>query len=329
MTMIANRNATDMLGEFGLQFASLPPGVVRHTVTVDAATATRLLNANENNRRLSQTLAVSYARMMETEGGWPYVGDPIRVDKNGRLLDGQHRLRAVELCGVPLIVDIILGLEPETQDVMDTNSTRKAPQQVAMAGIKHAVAAAPAARLLMRWGFNDNPEVETWTLASDLYAPARPEVTRWCREHKNAIEHSAGLAFATYNAASVKPSVAAAVHFRAARINLYWADKFLYFLRTGEDMSAGNPILSLRNKLVRQKALSIRENVEEQLYHVANTWNLWIERKANLKLQLPRTAIKGGSVIALSSKILLEKPEKDENGDDKRFVWTPKEKSEK
>lgn len=329
MTMIANRSATDMLGEFGLQFASLPPGVVRHTVTIDAATATRLLNANENNRRLSQTLAVSYARMMETEGGWPYVGDPIRVDKNGRLLDGQHRLRAVELCGVPLIVDIILGLEPETQDVMDTNSTRKAPQQVAMAGIKHAVAAAPAARLLMRWGFNDNPEVETWALASDLYAPARPEVTRWCREHKDAIEHSAGLAFATFNASGVKPSVAAAVHFRAARIDLFWADKFLYYLRTGEDMSAGNPILSLRNKLVRQKRESIREGAEDQLYHVANAWSLWIERKANLKLQLPRTPIKAGSVIVLSSRILLEKPEKDENGEDKRFVWTPKEKGEK
>ena len=319
MTMRKNRPASDMLGHFGLQFASLPLGVERYTVTIDAAAATRLLNANEHNRRMNQTLAISYARMMETEGGWPYVGDPIRVDKNGRLLDGQHRLRAVELCGVPLVVDIILGLEPETQDVMDTNSTRKSSQQVAMAGIKHAVAAAPAARLLMRWGFNDNPELENWVIASDSFAPARPEITRWTRAHQDAIERSAGLAFGVFNAVGIKPSVAAAVHFRASRIDVYRADEFLHYLRTGEDMVSGNPILTLRNKIVRQRNDSIRAAQDEQLYHTVTAWNYWVGRKTTLKLQSPRNEpIKPGIKIEMSSRILLT--------DEK---WTPKEKAEK
>ena len=325
MTMMSTtRNASELLGEFGLQFASPPKGVERHTVRIDAEAARRLLDANVHNRRLSQVQAISYARMMEQPGGWPYVGDPIRVDKNGRLLDGQHRLRAVELCGVPLVVDIILGLEPETQDVMDTNSTRKAPQQVAMAGIKHAVAAAPAARLLMRWGFHDDPELETWALASDSYAPARPEVTRWCRQHKDAIERSAGLGFAVFSAVGIKPSIAAAVHFRASRISVDWADKFLHFLRTGEDMSAGNPILTLRNKFSRQRQLSIREDQNEQLYHTVTAWNYWTARKTNFKPQLPRTAIKAGTEITLSDRILLAPTVEGE-----RWVWTPKEKGEK
>lgn len=319
MTMIKAKNTGDMLGTFGLQFGSLPAGVERYTVVIDAAAATRLLNANEGNRRLNQTLAISYARMMEEPGGWPYVGDPIRVDKTGRLLDGQHRLRAVELCGVPLTVDIVLGLEPETQDNMDVNATRKASHQVAMAGIKHSVAAAPAARLLMRWGFNDDPETETWTLASDSYAPARPEVIRWVRKHKDAIERSSGLAFAAFNAMGIKPSVGAAMHFRAARIDVYRADEFFYYLRTGEDMSAGNPILTLRNKISRQKRDSIREEQDEQLYHTVTAWNWWIARKANFKLQLPRLSpVKAGFEIKLSSRIILP--------DEK---WSPKEKDDK
>jgi hypothetical protein len=320
VTTIKTKSVGDMLGTFGLQFGSLPAGVERYTVVIDAAAATRLLNANEGNRRLNQTLAFSYARMMEEPGGWPYVGDPIRVDKTGRLLDGQHRLRAVELCGVPLTVDIILGLEPETQDNMDVNATRKASHQVAMAGVKHAVAAAPAARLLMRWGFHDDPERETWTLASDTFAPARPEITQWVRRHKDAIERSSGLAFAAFNAMGIKPSVAAALHFRASRISLAYADEFLYSLRTGEDMSAGNPILTLRNKIIRQKRDSIREEQDPQLYHAVTAWNWWIARKPTYKLQSPRNEpIRAGSEIKLSTKILLVDGEK----------WAPKEKDEK
>jgi hypothetical protein len=315
--MITTKRSGDLLGEFGLQFGSLPAGVERYTVVIDAAAATRLLNANVHNRRLDQVLAISYARMMEEEGGWPYVGDPIRIDKNGRLLDGQHRLRAVELCGVPFTVDIILGLEPETQDVIDTNAVRKSTQQVAMAGIKHSVAAAPAARLLMRWGFSDDPERESWVIASKTYTPTRPEVTRWARAHKDAIERSSGLAFAVFNAVGIKPSVASAVHFRAARIDVALADEFLHYLRTGEDMSAGNPILTLRNKIIRQRNDAIRSAQDEQLYHVVTALNYWLARKTTYKLQSPRNEpIKPGIEIKISGKILLAAGEK----------WTPKEK---
>lgn len=319
MIMTNTRTPGDMLGQFGLQFGSLPVGVERHTVVITSMAATLLLNANDQNRRLDQTLALTYARMMEQPGGWPYVGDPIRIDRNGRLLDGQHRLRAIELCGVPLTVDIILGLEPDTQDVMDVNAVRKATQQVAMAGIKHSVAVAPASRLLMRWGFNDNPNLESWAIASKTYTPARPEIIRWARAHRDAIERSAGIAFATFNAVGISPSVAAALHFRAARIDVGRADEFLHYLRTGEDMSAGNPILTLRNKIVRQRNDSIRQEQIEQLYHASTAWNYWVGRKTTYKLQSPRNEpIKPGIEIRLSSRILLVGEK-----------WSPKEKAEK
>lgn len=49
--------------------------------------ARELLKLNTRNRKLSKALVSKYAGDMRA-GRWPYNGDPIRVSKDGVLLDG-------------------------------------------------------------------------------------------------------------------------------------------------------------------------------------------------------------------------------------------------
>jgi hypothetical protein len=291
--------------------AALPPGVERMTVRLTGTLSTELLNANTDNRRLDQTLAKTYSRQMLSPEGWPYIGDPIRIDKNGKFLDGQHRARAVELaCQTNphffLVVDLITGLEPETRANMDVGRRRSPSDEIHMRGIRNSGTCSSAARLLMRWSGH--------SILPDSFTPASPEIVRFVWENQDRLERSAGIGYAAHVQMYAKPSVATAFHYRAAMVDPIRADEFFHFLRTGEDMRAGNPILTFRNKIIRQRTESLREDQNEQLYHFCTAWRDWTQRRTNYKFMPPRSGFSMDTPYKVNDTILLE--------DGK--VWEPK-----
>lgn len=292
--------------------AALPPGVERMTVRLTGTLAAEILDANVENRRLDQTLAKTYARQMLSPDGWPYIGDPIRIDKNNRVLDGQHRARAVEMaCQTNphffLVMDLIIGLEPETRANMDVGRRRSPSDEMHMRGIKHSGTCSSAARLLMQW----NGET---ILPDSSFAPASPEIVKFVWDNQDMLERSAGVGHSAHTQMYAKPSVASAFHYRATLVDPDRADEFFHYLRTGEDMRAGNPILTLRNKVIRLRNESIREGRDEQLYHFCSAWRDWTARRANFKFMPPRSGFGVETVYKVSDVILLE--------DGK--VWEPK-----
>lgn len=62
------------------------------TITPDIAKT--MLGENVNNRRISHDNVNMFAREMRN-GEWRFNGEAIKFSKDGRLLDGQHRLLAV------------------------------------------------------------------------------------------------------------------------------------------------------------------------------------------------------------------------------------------
>lgn len=291
--------------------AALPSGVERMTVRLTGTLATELLNANPENRRLDQTLAKTYSRQMLSPDGWPYVGDPLRVDKNGKVLDGQHRARAVELaCQTNphffLAVDLITGLEPETRANMDVGRRRSSSDEIHMRGIKNSGTCSSAARLLMRWDGD--------RMLPDSFTPASPEIVRFVWDNQDVLERSAGIGYSAHMLMYAKPSVAAAFHYRTTMVNPTRADEFFHFLRTGENMGAGNPILTLRNKIIRQRNEALREDQTEQLYHFCTAWRDWTRRQTNFKFMPPKAGFNADTVYKVNGSILLE--------DGK--VWEPK-----
>lgn len=82
------------------------------TITPDIAKT--MLGENVNNRRISHDNVNMFAREMRN-GEWRFNGEAIKFSKDGRLLDGQHRLLAVIAADKPLTTLVIRGLEDETQ----------------------------------------------------------------------------------------------------------------------------------------------------------------------------------------------------------------------
>ena len=81
-------------------------------------TAMSILN-NQNSlnvRSMRMSVAEKYARDMKN-GGWEYSWDCIAFDKDGNLLNGQHRLKAVVISGCTVDMLTIYGAENITGDV--------------------------------------------------------------------------------------------------------------------------------------------------------------------------------------------------------------------
>jgi hypothetical protein len=100
---------------------------------VDPKTAREWLGHNTKNRSVKTTKVVQFSRDM-VEGKWQLDGSAIRFAKDGTLLDGQNRLHACIDSNLAFKTFVIRGLEPETQQVMDSGAPRTAADALKMRG---------------------------------------------------------------------------------------------------------------------------------------------------------------------------------------------------
>jgi hypothetical protein len=117
-------------------------------IVVDPETARRWIGYNERNRNVRANLVDAYARDMAA-GNWEMTGEPIKFARNGRLLDGQHRLHAIVKSGVTLPLLVVRGLDARAQLVMDSGARRTAADALSMDGRDHSTFLAAGARVAL------------------------------------------------------------------------------------------------------------------------------------------------------------------------------------
>lgn len=96
--------------------------------------AARLLERNiEGNRNVRDYEVERYARSMR-DGNWVNNGHPVCFSKSGRLIDGQHRLRAIMRAGTPVRLDIRVGVDDKAMPTIDAGIKRTGADQLRIAG---------------------------------------------------------------------------------------------------------------------------------------------------------------------------------------------------
>lgn len=91
--------------------------------------AANYLTFNRENRSLRMSRAKFLAEEM-ISGRFALTHQGIAFDLNGRLVDGQHRLRAVILAGVTVRMHVTRGLDPRVTENMDTMIPRTAADRL-------------------------------------------------------------------------------------------------------------------------------------------------------------------------------------------------------
>lgn len=220
----------------------------RERVTPTRAMA--LLESRENvsleNRKVDEQWVKRYAEDMR-QGRWMVTGDSIKVNPDGNLIDGQHRLWAVVETGIAIDTFVVYNVPDETLDRIDRGRSRTTAQHLQMHGYRDVHVLASAITYCMAW-----EELGRFNIGGSRHRQltAQPEkYVAFLAEHPELPEliHRVGSRKFTTFAGSRSLYVALWHLFR--EVDEEDAERFMGALVTGAGLESGNPILALRNRL--------------------------------------------------------------------------------
>lgn len=136
-------------------------------MTVTPEMADNWLKKNEGNRKLREQRAAALARAIQ-DGKYRLTHQPIAISTKGRLLDGQHRLRAVVLSQQSIETAVAFDVPEAAFEVMDAGLPRKMYERLRTEP-KNTAICTTAFRLLQ--SSRNSQEYET-SLLLELFAPA-------------------------------------------------------------------------------------------------------------------------------------------------------------
>lgn len=229
-------------------------------VTPDMAST--WLARNLNNRPVSEAhVQVLTGRMRRNE--WKLNGEAIKFTPDGYLLDGQHRLHAISRSGVTVPLLVVEGVYRETFDTMDQGKSRSAADVLAVKGEANASHLATACRLAML--IMDNPAAPNF---SQSFSPIQIE-----KFIKVYPEIRSGLKVAQFLRKISEPGTVIAMHFLFWQKDREKAALFFQRLYDGAGLSVGHPILTLRDRLISNKASQAKLSRQVLVAYYIKAWN--------------------------------------------------------
>lgn len=240
---------------------------------------TLLHSANESrNRHVSMGHVQKLSRDM-SEGHWKWTGDPIQLDDDGFVRNGQHRLLAVIHSGTTQEFSVVRGLDPTAQLVIDVGRPRSVASQLHLIGVSNATMATAIANVLLRW--------RAGKLMVSTYVPSTMEVHALVDKEDDIPEAIRYITRARKELKRVPLGALGAAFVEGGYIDREKRDEFFNRLVTGADLAAGNPILVLRNTILRTVSHAVRGRRTGQLFQVVHAWNLWRDDKEIAMLRIP------------------------------------------
>lgn len=125
-------------------------------VTITPEIAERLLKSNVNNRPINTSRVKALAQDMAL-GKWGLNGETIKIYNDGTLADGQHRLSACVMSGVPFQTYIVRNLQKEVLPTIDCGEKRSLVHSLKMKGIDIDPKLSPTFNLLFNKGCKLTP----------------------------------------------------------------------------------------------------------------------------------------------------------------------------
>lgn len=248
----------------GLFCSMQKPQISVEKITPEIAIA--MLARNTGNRPLRKAHVTLLASDMKA-GNWKFDGSPIRFGPDGVLIDGQHRLKAVEDSGVTIESLVIRDLG-DVFSVIDTGAKRQAADTLHIRGEINATILAAALCAVDRYETGKTDGAKKYS-TQDIEALLESHPT---------IRGSAQVAT---NCAKkgLPPSALAACHYIFSKFDTEAAGKFFTDLHTGVNLKHGDPVLQLRERLLRSSVVMEKLRSSHVMALMIKAWNL---RRGNM-----------------------------------------------
>ena len=247
-----------------MTLAIATPTVKAEIEVVGPKEARYLLRMNTHNRHVSVDRVATMARDM-VGGHWVLNGETIKVSREDRLLDGQHRLLAVVESGVQVPMMIVRGLDDDAQDSVDIGAKRQFADVLTLAGESNSHNLGAAVRFC--WYIDTFGRPKQFGMN-----PSLAELRAWLDQNPRIREGIAIGQRAGHSVIRYTPSVANALWYLMSRIDEKQAAEFWENL-IGGDVGAGDPIFALREALFRDLGKPHRMSVDHRAALTIKAWN--------------------------------------------------------
>lgn len=242
--------------------------------------ASQMLAMNRENRRIDRGTVDRYAAAMR-RGEWQFSHQGIAVDKDGVLLDGQHRLAAIVKAGIPVPMLVVDGVDRAAFSVVDTGKRRSAGDTLRLSGVTDSNNVAAALRYVHL--FRTMPNGQWHGSGTRLTNDQVLELFQSTTKIVDCVRDARQIATAT----GIIPSAAAAAIYVTTEAApaadwLAWSEGIM----TGANLALGDPRLAFRNFFSNARSGSKRRvDAQEHMAIYIRAWNYWIEGKSRKNLQ--------------------------------------------
>lgn len=231
--------------------------------------ARRYLDPNRDNRKVRQHRVDSYADQMR-RNQWKYTGEAIKFGKNGRLLDGQHRLLAIIAANVTLPMDVIRGLDEDIFNVLDSGLLRGTGDALGF-DIKNSTGYAAISRLMYVIDAGGDPRFQR-----DRAAVTKTDFAEYFHNNRGLIEAAHSYADRVYRTfRSANKTAWACLTVMGLRVDSNEMTEFNSSVVTGADLGYGDARLALRNWLSNDRA---QPTAGHHLALYIKAWNDYMTR---------------------------------------------------
>jgi hypothetical protein len=202
-----------------------------------------LLDSQSHNRHIKRDLVDRLARDIR-EGRWQLNAQPILLDSEGHLGDGQHRCQAVIQAQIAVQVVVTYGIAPTAFPTLDSGRSRTPADLLSLKGEK-ATGNLTAALNLISLDKRGAMKRNRWSEAA-----TNPEREQLLEEHPEIRD---SVAVCEKAKAVISVGILAYVYWRGHQVAESLADVFVEALATGANLSEDNPAFVLRETLLRNK----------------------------------------------------------------------------
>lgn len=252
-----------------------------NVVDITPELAKKWLAQNTHNRNLRERDVNGYAADMKA-GNWVEDGQSLKFAKGsvllldnppiygGVLLDGQHRLSAVEVADVTVRMLVVSNLEEATQETMDTGVKRSLGDVLKLRGEERYV---PLAAVLLR--------AFLWErgVRKSMRGSARPthrQLLQFLKEHPE-LRRSAEIGSRVRNTIQLSASSGSLCHWLFNKIDASDCAFFFARLSDGVGLMPDDPIYALRRAIENFAAERSHRDEAHVTALVIKAWNFFRE----------------------------------------------------
>jgi len=236
--------------------------------SVEPADAQKLLDEQPENRPLRDSKAERFAADIKSNR-WLQNGEPIILDDDAKLLDGQGRCRAIVIAGKAIESYVVFGIPRKFFVSVDTGQNRSGADTLALGGTANYAIAAAVCRLAIRAGLpsGSSSTIPNWKLND------------FARKNKDRLVNAFDVLGPVLHQSPLIPSILLYVYMEAHEINPTKARDFALGVAVGEGLPAGSPMLVLRNRMIALRGDAHKMLGYEKLALTIKAWNAFVAGK--------------------------------------------------